>query len=151
VLNQDDDDPRRGTGEDVTKQSGRSDSPGSWTARDVERWLVIPMRLLYDGPLVVLPGNVHRPTLPNAQPSHFDILAFARTVLGAGTPELLAIVTWARIKARAGDPDSSIASWCREMGWRERTFYRRKDRALARVAQAKNVTDLAMGRKNQQS
>lgn len=99
------------------------------------------MRLLLEGPLVVLPGNVHRPTLEHAQPAHFDILAFARAVLGAGTPELLAIVTWARIRARAGDPDSSIASWCREMGWQERTFYRRKDRALSRVAEAKNKTD----------
>lgn len=141
MLNQDEDDPGRGAGEEATVSPGRSEAPGSWTARDVERWLVIPMRLLLEGPLVVLPGNMHRPIGPDLQPAHFDILAFARTVLGAGTPELLAIVTWARIKARAGDPDSSIAFWCREMGWRERTFYRRKDRALARVAQAKNAAD----------
>lgn len=117
------------------------DPPGSWTARDVERWVVIPMRLLRESPLQILPGNVHRPTGKDMQPTHFDILAFARTVLGSHSEDLLAIVTWARIKAGDGDPDASIADWCREKGWFERTFYRRKDRAVARIVEAKNRAD----------
>ena len=78
---------------------------------------------------------------PNKQDAHFDILAFARTVLGKGTPELLAVTTWARIMAAGGHAESSIAEWCREMGWNERTFYHRFNRAVDRIVEAKNRID----------
>ncbi len=114
-----------------------------WVRADVTRWLVIPMRLLRedDGGIMVLSGNAHLATDPNKQDAHFDILAFARTVLGKGTPELLAVTTWARIMAAGGHAESSIAEWCREMGWNERTFYHRFNRAVDRIVEAKNRID----------
>ncbi|MGU3540018.1 hypothetical protein [Methylobacterium sp. A54F] len=98
------------------------------------------MRQLRDGPILATPGNALQPTNPDHPAATFDILAFARTVLGKGTPELLAVTTWARMMA-AGDFDASIAQWCRDKGRPERTFHRRRVRACEVIAIAKNRTD----------
>ncbi|WP_298967711.1 hypothetical protein [uncultured Methylobacterium sp.] len=99
------------------------------------------MRLLREAPLMVLPGNRHASFAANVPEATFDILAFARTVLHRDHPEeLLAVVTWARLRSGQGeDLDDSIRAWCREKGWLERTFHRRKDRACERIAAAKNA------------
>jgi hypothetical protein len=49
---------------------------------------------------------------------------------------LTALLTWAR--ARGGDEPPSDRELCKEMGWRRETFYERKARALARVAEGLN-------------
>ena len=111
-----------------------------WSRRDVERWLITPMRLLQDG-LVALPGNTLESIDPDRPNATFDILAFARTVLGKETPELIAVVNWARIMAAGGNADASIAEWCVLWGWKERTFYRRLGRGMERIVAAKNRAD----------
>lgn len=115
----------------------------TWGVKDVERWLIMPMRQLRDTAILVTPANALVPVDPNRPSATFDILAFARTVLGKGTPELLAVMTWARIKAAGGNADASIAEWCRLKGegWTERTFHRRRLRACQRIADAKNLAD----------
>lgn len=115
--------------------------PDPWTAADVERWLLVPMRQLQSGAIQLHPGNALRPVDPHQPPSSYDILAFARTVLGKGSDELRAVVTWARITAQGGG-GSSIAEWCRLAGWDERTFHRRRRRACEKIAAAKNSEEL---------
>lgn len=117
------------------------DPPGGWTARDIERWLIIPMRALRETVIMAGAGNTLASVDPNRPSATFDILAFARTVLGTGSTELLAVTAWARIKAGLGDPDASIAEWCRLKGWEERTFHRRRIRACQKIAEAKNRAD----------
>lgn len=118
--------------------------PAPWTVRDVERWLVIPMRSLRETALIASAGNALIAVNPNQPSATFDILAFARTVLGKGSDDLLAVVTWARIMAAGGCADASIAEWCREKGrgWSPATFHRRRKRACDRITQAKNAADL---------
>ena len=98
------------------------------------------MRLLQDG-LVALPGNALESIDPDRPNATFDILAFARTVLGKETPELIAVVNWARIMAADGNAEASIAEWCVLWGWKERTFYRRLGRGMERIVAAKNRAD----------
>jgi hypothetical protein len=49
--------------------------------------------------IFVAPGNTLKPVDPNRPSATFDILAFARTVLGKGSDELCAVTTWSRIRA----------------------------------------------------
>lgn len=114
--------------------------PEPWSRRDIERWLITPMRLLQDG-IVALPGNTLEAIDPDRPNSTFDILAFARTVLGKDTPELRAVTTWARIMAAGGNADASIREWCGLWGWKERSFYRRLKRGIDRIVEAKNHAD----------
>ncbi|ACL63189.1 hypothetical protein [Methylobacterium nodulans] len=60
--------------------------------------------------------------------------------------ELLALKTYARIRAAGGDAEASIAEWCRLKGWQESTFHRRRVRACEKLAVAKNAADRAQGR-----
>lgn len=122
----------------------RSTRPEPWGVKDVEYWLIMPMRQIMMGtPLLVTADNALVPTNPDQLKETFNILAFARTVLGKSNPELLAVTTWARIKAADGNADASIAEWCRLKGegWTERTFHRRRLRACQRIAAAKNAAD----------
>jgi len=118
------------------------DPPEPWTIKDVERWLLTPMRELRQGhSLVINPGNVLAPVEPDRPSATFDILAFARTVLGKGSDELTAVITWARIRAEDRDIDASIAEWCLAWGWSERSFHRRRKRGCERIAAAKTRAD----------
>lgn len=118
------------------------DPPPPWTIKDVERWLLTPMRELKQGhSIFCAPGEALIPVEPNRPSATFDILAFARTVLGKGSDELRAVTIWSRIRADGGDIEASIAEWCREMGWDERTFHRRRKRGCERIAAAKTRAD----------
>lgn len=119
----------------------RSGDP--WTRADVERWIVMPMKILREQGVMAAPGNTLMPFAADTPAATFDMLAFARTVLGKGTPELLAVMTWARIKAAGGNVEASIAEWCREKGpgWSRATFDRRRIKACDRIAAAKNEAD----------
>ena len=109
-----------------------------WTDADTERWLVVPMRILREQGIIAAPGNRLVPFGGETPEATFDILAFARTVLGQGTHELRAVMTWARISAEGGHGEASIAEWCRGFGWKERTFYRRLRRGIAKITAEKN-------------
>ncbi|GJE29751.1 hypothetical protein [Methylobacterium organophilum] len=98
------------------------------------------MRILRVDGVIAGPGNTLVPMMGAQTPqATFDIIAFARTVLGKGTPELLAVMTWARIVSANGHADSSIAEWCKLYGWKERTFHRRRRRGIAKITAAKNT------------
>lgn len=112
-----------------------------WTVADIERWLIMPMRQLRETSIFAGANNALYSADPSRPSATFDIIAFARTVLGKGSEELLTVTTWARIMAGGGDPDTSIAAWCREKGWQERTFHRRRRRACARITAEKNRVD----------
>ncbi len=118
------------------------DPPSGWTARDVERWIIIPLRLLRETAVVTGPGGALVSADLDRPSATFDIVAFAETVLGRGSDEHRALITWARIKAGGGDWDASVAQWCRDMGWTRRTFDRRRVRACERIAAAKGEADL---------
>ncbi len=109
--------------------------------RDIERWLITPMRALRETSIVALPGNALEAVASSRSNATFDSLAFARAVLGKDTPELRAVTTWARIMAADGNAEASIAEWCVLFGWKERTFYRRLGRGLDRLVTAKNEAD----------
>lgn len=109
--------------------------------RDIERWLINPMRALRETSLVALPGDALEVVSSNRPNATFDSLAFARVVLGKNTPELRAVTTWARIMAADGNAEASIAEWCALWGWKERTFYHRLKRGLDRIVKAKNQAD----------
>lgn len=92
--------------------------------------------------MVVLPGNRHVLIAPNTPPSTADILAFARRTLAPWPDERRALIQWAWLATGSSSEfEDSVRAWCREVGWHERTFYRRKERALVRVAAAKNRAD----------
>ncbi|MGY2052395.1 hypothetical protein [Methylobacterium sp. JK268] len=114
--------------------------PPRWTARDIERWVIIPFRLLRETAIMAGPGNALHSVDRNRPSASFDILAFARTVL-SDRDELLALLTYARIRAAGGDAETSIAEWCREKDWQRRTFDRRWKRACERIAKAKDEAD----------
>lgn len=128
--------PRQPAGPEPPAHSG-----DPWTDADVKRWLVIPMRMLRDQGVMAGAGNALIPTGRDTPQATFDILAFARTVLGKGSDELIAVVTWARIMAAGGHAETSIAEWCTETGWKERSFYNRLNRGVARIVEAKNRVD----------
>ncbi|WP_267422669.1 hypothetical protein [Methylobacterium sp. GC_Met_2] len=125
-------------------RKGSSPPPNDrdWDARAVEYWLLSPMRRLRDGvDILAAPGNRLMAADSSIASAPFDILAFARTVLGEDTPELKAVITWARIRADGRDIEASIAEWCDAWGWNERTFHLRRKRACEKIAKAKNSVD----------
>ncbi|ACL58156.1 hypothetical protein [Methylobacterium nodulans] len=105
---------------------------------------MIPTRLLRETSIVTGLGDALLSAAPDRPSASFDILAFAHTVL-TDKDEFLALTTYARIRAAGGDAEASIAEWCREKGWQERTFHRRRVRACERLAAAKNAASLAEG------
>lgn len=119
----------------------------AWTVEDVERWLIAGFREMLFRPVYAPGGNtllsVNTPISPSAPSATFDIVAFAPTVLGKGSRECLAVLTWARsLAARdTAKGDWSIAEFCREKGWPRRTFDRRRLRACQKIALAKNIAD----------
>ncbi|ACL59131.1 conserved hypothetical protein [Methylobacterium nodulans ORS 2060] len=120
----------------------RADPLPAWTAKDIERWVIIPLRLLRESAIATGPGAALLSADLERPGASFDILGLARTVL-TDKDELLALKTYARIRAAGGDAEASIAEWCREKGWNERTFHRRRVRACERLAAAKNAASLA--------
>ena len=141
MLDQDKEDPRRGTGEEPCAPPGGSEPPG-WTCRDVERWLKVAFRQMPFTPIYAPRGNMLTSAAPTVVPSAtFDMIAFTGTVLGDRSDERRALLVWARAIVTEGDVGGSIAAFCREMGWNRRTFDRRRHRACLKVAAAKNALD----------
>ncbi len=92
--------------------------------------------------MMVLPGNQHVLMAPNTPPSTANILAFARKTLAPWPEERRALIQWAWFATgNSDDFEDSVRAWCQAANWHERTFYRRKERALIRVAAAKNRAD----------
>ncbi len=75
------------------------DPPEPWTIKVGERWLLTPMRDVREGlAFVAHPGNALAPVDLDRPSATFDILAFARTVLGKGIEEVTAVITRSRLQ-----------------------------------------------------
>lgn len=124
--------------------------PPAMTCLDVERWLIALFMTLTDTPVFSARTRRIEPTSPNIAPGPLFWLEFATAVLGAGSPELVALLTWARAKARRrikrhrrlrllkDVPGGTITDHCTEFGVNRRTFDRQRKRACERVADAWN-------------
>ena len=124
--------------------------PPVMTCLDVERWLVALFMTLTDTPVFSARSRAVVPTKLNVAPGPLFWLDFSAEVLGAGTPELIALLAWARAKARRRIkrhrrlrllkevPGGTVTDHCREFGVKRRTFDRQRKRACSRVAKAWN-------------
>ncbi|MFC6790597.1 hypothetical protein ACFQE0_13870 [Methylobacterium komagatae] len=121
------------------------------TCVDVERWLVAMFMTLTTTPIFSARPRHVEAVKPNVAPGPLFWLEFATVVLGAGTPELIALLTWARAKARRrikrhrrlrllkDVPGGTVTDHCVEFGVNRRTFDRQRKRACERVADAWNT------------
>ncbi|MGC5779509.1 hypothetical protein [Methylobacterium sp. NFXW15] len=124
--------------------------PPAMTCLDVERRLIAMFMALTDAPVFSARARRIGPTSPNIAPGPLFWLEFATVVLGAGTPELIALLTWARAKARRrikrhhrlrllkDVPGGTVTDHCREFGVNRRTFDRQRKRAAERIVEAWN-------------
>lgn len=125
------------------------DPPGM-TCVDVERWLIAAFMAFTVAPVFSLRANRLQATDPEAAPGTFDWITFSAEVLGRSSVERLALLTWARSKARRRIrrhrglrvlkevPGGTVTDFCEEAGWKRRTFDRRRKRACRRLAEAWN-------------
>lgn len=126
-------------------------SDGSaFTPLDVERWLIALFMTLTTTPIFSARPRHVEAVKANVAPGPLFWLEFATVVLGAGTPELIALLTWARAKARRrikrhrrlrllkDVPGGTVTDHCIEFGVNRRTFDRQRKRACERVADAWN-------------
>lgn len=123
----------------------------AFTPADVERWLIAAF-IAFTGAAVFSArcGRLEQ-TGVHAAPGTFDWIVFSAEVLGRGSAERLALLTWARSKARRrirkhrrlralkDVPGGTVTDFCDETGWKRRTFDRRRKRACRRLAEAWNA------------
>ena len=126
--------------------------PPAMTCADVERWLVAAF-MAFTGAGVFSVPNRLLPADPMQMPATFDWIVFSAEILGRDSDERIALLTWARAKARRrikrhrrlrllkDVPGGSITDHCREFGIWRRTFDRRRKRACERLADAWNARD----------
>ncbi|BAQ43989.1 MULTISPECIES: hypothetical protein [Methylobacterium] len=107
----------------------------------MERWLKVAFRQMPFTPIYAPRGNTLTSASTKVPSATFDMIAFTGTVLGDRSEERRALLIWARAIVTEGDIGGSIAAFCREMGWKRRTFDRRRHRACLKVAAAKNEMD----------
>lgn len=124
--------------------------PPAMTCLDVERWLIAGF-IAFTGAAVFSArcGRLEQ-TGVHAAPGTFDWITFSAEVLGRGSAERLALLTWARSKARRrirrhrglralkDVPGGTVTDFCEEAGWVRCTFDRRRKRACLRLADAWN-------------
>lgn len=134
----------------ITPPRPEGPDPPAMTCLDVERWLIALFMTLTDTPVFSARPRHVVPMKANTAPGPLFWLEFATVVLGAGTPELIALLTWARAKARRrikrhrrlrllkDVPGGTVTDHCREFGVNRRTFDRQRKRACERVADAWN-------------
>ena len=135
----------------ITPLRPEGPDPPAMTCLDVERWLVALFMTLTDTPVFSARTRHVVPMKANIAPGPLFWLEFATVVLGAGTPELIALLTWARAKARRrikrhrrlrllkDVPGGTVTDHCREFGVNRRTFDRHRKRACEKVAAAWNA------------
>lgn len=127
--------------------------PPAVDCKDVSRWLVAAFQALPDTPIFSARAGIGTLLNPDAAPGTFDWVNFSSEVLGRDSEERIALLTWARAKARRRIkrhrrlrllkevPGGTISDHCREFGIWRRTFDRRWKRACERLADAWNARD----------
>ncbi|MGN8092830.1 hypothetical protein [Methylobacterium sp. 22177] len=125
--------------------------PPAMTCADVERWLVAAFMAFTSSGIFSVRPNRLQPNDPEEMRATFDWIVFSAEVLGRDSEERIALLTWARAKARRrikrhrrlrllkDVPGGSITDHCREFGIWRRTFDRRRKRACERLAEAWNL------------
>ncbi|MBY0252402.1 MAG: hypothetical protein K2X54_13645 [Methylobacterium organophilum] len=120
---------------------------------DVERWLVAAFMAFTSSSIFSVRPNRLQPNDPQEMRATFDWIVFSAEILGRDSEERIALLTWARAKARRrikrhrrlrllkDVPGGSITDHCREFGIWRRTFDRRRKRACERLADAWNARD----------
>ncbi|MGU3384422.1 hypothetical protein ACLBYG_07940 [Methylobacterium sp. D53M] len=123
------------------------------TCADVERWLVAAFMAFTSSGIFSVRPNRLQPNDPEEMRATFDWIVFSGEILGRDSDERVALLTWARAKARGrirrhrrlrllkDVPGGSITDHCREFGIWRRTFDRRRKRACERLADAWNARD----------
>ncbi|MET3483140.1 hypothetical protein [Methylobacterium sp. 1973] len=121
------------------------------TCADVERWLVAAFMAFTGAGIFSVRTNRLQPNDPEEMRATFDWIVFSAEILGTNSNERIALLTWARAKARRrikrhrrlrllkDVPGGSITDHCREFGIWRRTFDRRRKRACERLAEAWNA------------
>jgi hypothetical protein len=125
--------------------------PPAMTCGDVERWLVAAFMAFTSSGIFSVRPNRLQPNDPQEMRATFDWIVFSAEILGRDSEERIALLTWARAKARRrikrhgrlrllkDVPGGSITDHCREFGIWRRTFDRRRKRACERLAEAWNM------------
>lgn len=125
--------------------------PPAMTCADVERWLVAAFMAFTSSGIFSVRPNRLQPNDPQEMRATFDWIVFSAEILGAASPERIALLTWARAKARRRIrrhrrlrllrevPGGTVTDYCHEVGVQRRTFDRRRKRACHRLANAWNA------------
>ncbi|KAA0122264.1 hypothetical protein CIW48_19340 [Methylobacterium sp. P1-11] len=131
--------------------------PPAMTCADVERWLVAAFMAFTSSGIFSVRPNRLQPNDPQEMRATFDWIVFSAEILGRDSEERVALLTWARAKARGrirrhrrlrllkDVPGGSVSDHCREFGVQRRTFDRRRKRACERLAEAWNRRGLGGG------
>ncbi|MGU3467570.1 hypothetical protein ACLBXO_22240 [Methylobacterium sp. C33D] len=124
--------------------------PPAMTCADVERWLVAAFMAFTSSGIFSVRPNRLQPNDPQEMRATFDWIVFSAEILGRDSEERIALLTWARAKARRqikrhrrlrllkDVPGGSITDHCREFGIWRRTFDRRRKRACEKLSNAWN-------------
>ncbi|KAA0122801.1 hypothetical protein CIW48_16290 [Methylobacterium sp. P1-11] len=125
--------------------------PPSMTCANVERWLAAAFMAFTSSGIFSVRTNRLQPNDPQEMRATFDWIVFSAEVLGRDGDERIALLKWARAKARRrikrhrrlrllkDVPGGTITDHCRECGIWRRTFDRRRKRTCERIAEAWNV------------
>jgi hypothetical protein len=98
-----------------------------WTGERVAERLVAVFRALPNTPIYSPRKGVFEPSQPI---DGLDLITAVQLCLGRETQICYQLLLWARMRARG----ESIRTFCVEGGRKRSTFYRRRGRALDRVA-----------------
>ncbi|MDP4005087.1 hypothetical protein [Methylobacterium sp. NEAU K] len=134
----------------VQRIPGRDLPAPAMTCHDVERWLVAAFMAFTSSGIFSVRPNRLQPNDPEEMRATFDWVVFSGEVLGRGSEERIALLTWARATARRrikrhrrlrllrDVPGGTVTDYCNEVGIWRRTFDRRRKRACERLANAWN-------------
>ncbi|WP_457104417.1 hypothetical protein [Methylobacterium sp. P5_C11] len=126
-------------------------APPAMTCRDIERWLVAAFMAFTRSGIFSVRANRMQPNEPREMAATFDWIVFSAEILGRDSSERIALLTWARAKARRrirqhrnlrllrDVPGGTVSDYCDEFRIWRRTFDRRRKRACERFADAWNV------------
>ena len=125
--------------------------PPAMTCADVERWLVAAFMAFTGAGVFSVRANRLQPADPVQMAATFDWIVFSAEILGRDSSERIALLTWARAKARRrirqhrklrllrDVPGGTVSDYCDEVRIWRRTFDRRRKRACHRLADAWNA------------
>lgn len=127
-----------------------------WTVALLEERLVQAFREFPSEPIYSARLNAFEPTAATKgdgagwllRLKGFQLIAVTAILLGRESPERLALLTWARV--RAGMAGESVGSFCRLQAWSRQTFDNRRRAAAKAVVDGINahrlLSEVAAGR-----